>query len=215
MRKRGSRAKTDAVLRHLGCGRDLEDFPGTRYEQLGLIHTARSRGLVEWQEERGRYELTPIGWRHLTPRRLGLASLMAGTAIGATVAAATLAFFWLPGDASQGSVGRPATAALSRAADANGAVPAVAPRSQTARTAPAAPAAAHDPAPGARPDTPTDPATVAAQPVPEEPSAEAPAAVVKQAAVKKPRHKTVRNPAWASTTPYRDERYSGFGRIYR
>jgi hypothetical protein len=202
----------DAVLRHLGCGRDLESFPGTRYEQLGLIQTARSRGLVEWQEERGRYELTPVGWRHLTPRRLGLASLLAGTAIGATVAAAALAILWLPGDASQGSVGRPATAALSRPVDANGGVPALAPRSQTARAAPAAP---HDPAPGARPDTPTDPAKVAEQPVPEEPAAEAPAAVVKQAAVKKPRHKTVRNPAWASTTPYRDERYSGFGRIYR
>jgi hypothetical protein len=215
MRKRNGRANIDAILRHLGCGRDLESFPGTRYEQLGLIQAARSRGLVEWQEERGRYELTPIGWRYLTPRPLGLASLMAGTAIGATVAAAALAVLWLPGDASQGSVGRPATAALSRPADANGAVPTLAARSQTARTAPAAPAAEHDPAPSARPDTPTDPAKVAEQPVPEEPSAEAPAAVVKQAAVKKPRHKTVRNPAWASTTPYRDERYSGFGRIYR
>jgi hypothetical protein len=215
MRRRNGRAKIDAVLRHLGCGRDLESFPGTRYEQLGLIQTARSRGLVEWQEERGRYELTPVGWRHLTPRRLGLASLMAGTAIGATVAAAALAVLWLPSDASQGSVGRPATAALSRPADANGGVSPLAPRPQAARAAPAAPAAAHDPAPSARPDAPTDPAKVAEQPVPEDPIAEAPAPVVKQAAVKKSRHRTGRNPAWASTSPYRDERYSGFGRIYR
>jgi len=215
MRRRNGRAKIDAVLRHLGCGRDLESFPGTRFEQLGLIQTARSRGLVEWQEERGRYELTPIGWRHLTPRRLGLASLMAGTAIGATVAAAALAFLWLPGDASQGSVGRPATAPLSRAVEANGGAPTLTARSQTARVVPAALPAPHDPAPSARPDTPTDPAKVAAQPVPEEPSAEAPAAVVKQAAAKKSRHKTVRNPTWASTSPYRDERYSGFGHIYR
>jgi hypothetical protein len=205
MRRKGGRAKIDAILRHLGCGHDLEDFPATRYEQLVLVHTARSRGLVEWQEERGRYELTPIGWRQLAPRRgLVLASLTVGTVIGATVGAAALAIVWLPGDASPGSVGRQATAPLSRLVDADGGLPTLAPRPQTAS---ASPAARHDPAPSAQPDTPTAPAKVAEQPAPEAP--------IKQAAVKKSRHRTGRAPAWASTNPYRDERYSGFGRVFR
>jgi hypothetical protein len=189
MRMKGGRAKLDAMLRHLGSGHDPQNFPGTRYEQLALIHTACSRGLVEWQEERARYELTPTGSRRLAPRRwLSLASLAAGTAIGATIGAAALAVVWLPGDAAHRAVGPQASASL---------------------------AAPHDPAPGAQPDTPAAPAKVAEQPVPEEPVAEAAPAVVKSSAVKKPRHRTGPGAAWASTNPYRDERFSGFGRIVR
>jgi hypothetical protein len=215
MRKKGERAKIDAMLRHLGCGHDLENFPGTRYEQLALVQAASSRGLVEWQEEVGRYELTPVGWRQLTPRRgLSLASLMVGTAIGATFGAAALAVIWLPGDVSHRSVERQAIA-LSRPVDARGGPLALAPVPQKASASRAAPVAPHAPAPGAQPDTPTEPAKVAEQPVPEEPVAEAVPTVVKQVAVKKPRHRTGTGPAWASTNPYRDERYSGFGRIVR
>jgi hypothetical protein len=205
MRKKVERAKLDAMLRHLGCGNDPENFPGTRYEQLALIHTAASRGLVEWQQERARYELTPTGSRRLAPRRwLSLASLAAGTAIGATIGAAALAVVWLPGDAAHRAVGPHASAPLSRPVVANG-----------GQTASASPAAPHDPAPGAQPDTPAAPAKVAERPVPEEPVAEAAPAVVKSSAVKKPRHRTGPGAAWASTNPYRDERYSGFGRIVR
>jgi hypothetical protein len=214
MRKKGGGAKIEAMLRHLGCGHGLEDFPGTRYEQLALIQTACGRGLVEWRDERGRYDLTPIGWRQLTPRRgFGLASLMVGAAIGATIGAAALAAVWLPGDGSHRSVGRQATAPLSRPVDANGGLPASALQPRTASASPAAPAAPRDPAPIAQPDILTEPAKIAEQPVPEEPVAEA---VVKQPVVKKPRHKTGgAGPAWASTNPYRDERYSGSGRIFR
>jgi hypothetical protein len=217
MRRKGGGAKIEAMLRHLGCGHGLEDFPATRYEQLALIQTARGRGLVEWREERGRYELTPIGWRQLTPRRgFGLASLMVGAAIGATIGAAALAAVWLPGDGSHRSAGRQAAAPLSRPVDANGGLPASALQPRPANASPAALAAAHDPATSAQPDIPTGPARVAEPPVPEEPIAEAAATVVKQAVVKKPRHKTGRaGPAWASANPYRDERYSGFGRIFR
>jgi hypothetical protein len=213
MRRNGGRAKLDAMLRHLGSGHDPQNFPGTRYEQLALIHTACSRGLVEWQEERARYELTPTGSRRLAPRRwLSLASLAAGTAIGATIGAAALAVVWLPGDAAHRAVGPQASAPLSRPVVANGGPWTLAPQPQTAS---APPAASHDPAPGAQPDTPAAPAKVAEQPVPEEPVAEAAPAVVKSSAVKKPRHRTGPGAAWASTNPYRDERYSGFGRIVR
>ena len=209
MRKKGGRAKTDAMLRHLACGQDPQDFPSTTYERLALIETARSRGLIEWQKERRRYELTPIGWRRLTPKGgLGLASVMVSSIIGATIGAAALAVLWLPGDASHRSVGRQVTAPLSRPVDADGGLPTLAPQPQTASASSAAPAAPHDPAPSAQPDTPTEPAKIAEQPGPEEPIAQAAASVVKHAAVKKSRHKTGRGPAWAFTNPYRDERYS-------
>ena len=191
MRRKGGRAKLDAMLRHLGSGHDPQNFPGTRYEQLALIHTACGRGLVEWQEERARYALTPTGSRRLAPRRwLSLASLAAGTAIGATIGAGALAVVWLPGDAAHRTVGPQTIASASLA------VP-------------------HDPAAGAQPDTPAAPAKVAEQPVPEEPVAKAAPTVIKRAVVKKPRHRTGQGPAWALTNPYPDERYSGFGRIVR
>jgi hypothetical protein len=203
MRKKGSRATVDAMLRHLGCGNDLENFPGTRYEQLALIRTAASRGLVEWQEERARYALTPTGSPRLAPRRwLSLASLAAGTAIG-TIGAAALAVVWLPGDAAHRSVDRQATAPLSRPLVAGGGLRTSAPLPQTASASRAALSA--------QPDTPTEPAKVAEQPVPEEPIAEAAPTVVKQATVKRSRQRTGPGPTWAFANPYRDERYSGRG----
>jgi hypothetical protein len=60
----------DAMLRHVGAGHDLGEFPGTVAEKLALVWTAGARGLIEWNRRRTRYELTPIGWSKLTPGRM-------------------------------------------------------------------------------------------------------------------------------------------------
>jgi len=199
------------MLRHLGVGHDPQDFPGTPNEKLGLIRTAVARGLVAWSKARDRYELTSLGWRHAIPRRaFGPASLAVSTAIGAVIGAATLAVLWLPADASHHPVGRQVKAPISRPVDANGGL-------QTAGALPAVPAVQTDPVPGAQPDIPMEPARVAEQPVSEQPIAAAPTST-RQAAVKKSRHKTVRARTyrtWAWANSYRDDRYSGFGRMFR
>jgi hypothetical protein len=195
------RTRIDAVLRHLGCGQDLRDFPGTGSEKLALIRTAASRGLIAWQRGRGRYELTSIGWSELAPRRrFTLASMLVSTAMGAAVGAAALAILWLPADASHRSAGRHAAASVARPADAGVHAPAPAP--QTASTAPAVPA---------------EPAKAAEQPVPVEPIAEV--APTQPAAVKKSRHKTASRRrreetvrTWADADPWRGRsEYSGYG----
>jgi hypothetical protein len=91
----------DAMLRHLGSGRDVCDFPGTAIEKVALVRTARARGLIAWRKGRARYDLTPTGWIRLAPRpRFGVASLIVSTAVGAIVGgAALLAFTWQPADA--------------------------------------------------------------------------------------------------------------------
>jgi hypothetical protein len=201
MRATDDRTRIDAVLRHLGCGQDLRDFPGTASEKLALIRTAASRGLIAWQRGRGRYELTSIGWSELTPRRrFTLASMAASTAVGAALGAAALAILWLPADASHGSPGRQASAP--------------APPPQTVSVAPAV---SPGPAPSAQPVNPPEPVKVADQPVPEEPSAEAAPTVVKEAAVKKPRRKTASrrrreelDATWASADSWR-ARSQGYG----
>jgi hypothetical protein len=187
----------DALLRHLGCGQDLQEFPGTKFETLALTETAGRRGLIAWGEASGRYELTPIGLSKLTPRRrFGLASLMVSTAIGATIGAAALAVLWLPAGASHGSVRGQSAASLSRSQDAP-------------------PAVAHDPGPGAAPAHPIEPPKVADQPVPEQPGAEADPAGGKQAAVNKPRRKTAHHrrkeptgPTWAFADSWRTRQFT-------
>jgi hypothetical protein len=205
MRRRNGRAELDALLRHLGCGHDLHDFPGTtRYEQLALIQTAGRRGLVEWEHERGRYELTPVGWRQLGPRRgFGVASLVASTAIGATIAAAALVMLWPQAGISRGQ-------SATSAAQLEMPMAGPAPRSADAgiRSALAQPAAA--------PTNPIEPQTGDLQPAQEQPGAEGAATVVKPAAVKRARHKPAgTRPSWAFANPYRDDRYPAPGRLFR
>jgi hypothetical protein len=215
------RTKIDAVLRHLGCGQDLRDFPGTASEKLALIRTAASRGLIAWQRGRRRYELTSVGWSELTPRRrFTLASMVASTAVGAAVGAAALAILWLPADASHRPAGRQATAPVSLSGEANGGVRTPAPPPQTASLSPATPAVPHDPAPRPPPVNPAEPVKVADQPVPEQPSAEAALTEVKQATVKKTHRKTASrrrkdetDAAWAYAEPSRarPSTYSSYG----
>jgi hypothetical protein len=180
MNKNDDRLKMQAILRHLGCGLELRDFPGTESEKLALIRIASSRRLVAWHKGRARYEVSPIGWSELTPRRrFGLGSLMVSTAVGATVGAAVLGFFWVSADASR--LVAPPPVARAEKAIAAPLVAGLPP--QAASVSPAAPAVALA-------GNPTEPAKVAEQPVPLEPSAEAAPTEIKQAAVKKPRRKT-------------------------
>ena len=209
------------MLRYLGSGHDPQNFPGTPAEKLGLIRTARARGLVAWSKVRGRYVLTRIGWREAMPRRgFGLASLAVSTAIGAVIGAGALAVLWLPADASH-PVGRQLPAPMSRSVDPRGGLrmPKVftnqVPSSQhdtPMEPAQVAPKLQTDPVPTTQPDTPMEPARVAEQPVPAQPSATATPTGAEPAAVKKPRHKTAKvqtyRRTWAGANNlYRDERY--------
>jgi hypothetical protein len=212
----GKRAtKIDAVLRHLAAGEDISDFPGTKYENLAVVRTAVRRGLIMWDAEGNRYILTPAGWGELAPRRFGVRSLVASTAIGAAIGAAALAFLWLPSLKWQGSaqataspaVEKPVVTAASPPADIGGR--SLAP--MTAATPAAKPASATLPA--ATPADPAEPAPLAAAPAPEPPAAETPP--VKQAAAKKRHRKTVRpaeqaNP-FANPWRGRETSYSRYG----
>jgi hypothetical protein len=212
----GRRAtKIDAVLRHLAAGEDISDFPGTKYENLAVVRTAVRRGLIAWDAEGNRYILTPAGWGELAPRRFGVRSLVASTAIGAAIGAAALAFLWLPSLKWQGSaqataspaVEKPVVTAASPPADIGGR--SLAP--MTAATPAAKPASATLPA--ATPADPAEPAPLAAAPAPEPPAAETPP--VKQAAAKKRHRKTVRpaeqaNP-FANPWRGRETSYSRYG----
>jgi hypothetical protein len=210
----GKRAtKIDAVLRHLAAGEDISDFPGTKYENLALVRTAVRRGLIAWDSEGNRYILTPAGWGELTPRRFGVRSLVASTAIGAAIGAAALAFLWLPSLKWQGSaqatasptVEKPVVTAASPPVDIGGR--SVAP--MTAATPAAKPASATLPA--ATPAAPAEPGEVAGAPATEPPAAETPP--VKQA-VKKPHRKTVRHPEQSNpfANPWRGrESYPRYG----
>jgi hypothetical protein len=208
MNENDDRANIHAVLKHLGCGLDFRNFPGTTSEKLALIRTADRRRLITWQKARGRYELTPAGWSELAPRRrFGLASLMVSTAMGATFGAAALGVFWLSADASHRFVAGQSTAPVSRRVDADGGLRNPVPPRQAASAAAAQVALAdvpHDPASSVEPGNPADPPKVADRAAPEGPNAADPSSKVKQAAIKKARRNTVSRrkkddgaPAWA------------------
>jgi hypothetical protein len=99
MKIRDDGPRIDAMLRHLGCGRDLRDFPATANERVALIRTAGARGLVAWRRTRARYELTTFGWDELMPnRRFGISSLLISAATGGVAGVIAAAVFWLPPD---------------------------------------------------------------------------------------------------------------------
>jgi hypothetical protein len=184
--------KIDAVLRHLAAGGEIQDFPGTKFENLALARSVERRGLVVWDKEGNRYVPTPAGWNQLTPRRFGLPSMVVSTAVGAAIGAAALAFLWLPGlegrDSAYGhvtaSLEKPVTPPAAPAVDASGRSVARVPVTAPPTRAPA-PAAA----PAATPAAPVEPAQAAVDPIPEQPVAEA-APVVKPAA--KSHHRSAR-----------------------
>jgi len=196
---RDERLRIHAVLRHLGSGADLRDFPSSPSEKVALVKAANQRGLIAWHKARGRYELTPAGWCELAPsRRFGVGSMMLGGTAGATLGAAVLAVFWFTAGAAHGPVAPRPIAVATPAQVAKASTPAVtgavsspapiAPSPTTASTSAVAPASAPptvpaspaaEPVPAAAPAEP-EPTKVAHEPTPDE-YAEA-AAKAKQAA---------------------------------
>ena len=216
MSESDGKASIDAVLRHLGSGRDLQDFSGTTAEKLGLIRTAGGRKLIAWSKGRGLYGLTSMGWRRLAPNQgLGSAPLVISATIGAVIGAGALSVLWQTADASRHSVGRESIPAVSRAVVGHAGLDRPTPPPVLASTFPATASVQYDPPPSAQPRLPTEPVKVA-DPTPEEPKVAAPSTVTKHISTKRHRHKmskarTRRMWAWA----HRDERYPDIGRVFR
>ena len=207
--------KIDAVLRHLAAGGEIQDFPGTKYENLALARSVERRGLVLWDKEGHRFVLTPAGWAQLTPRRFGLPTMVVSTAVGAAIGAAVLAFLWLPGLEGRDSAYGHATASLAMEkpvasppaplVDASGRSVARVPVSATSTA----------PAPAATPAVAVEPAQAAADPIAEQAAAEPAPSSVKDA--KKAHHRSARHSDhhgnWRSQRYYADPRYDlGFPR---
>jgi hypothetical protein len=178
--------KIDAVLRHLAAGGEIQDFPGTKFENLALARSVERRGLVLWDKEGHRFVLTPAGWAQLTPRRFGLPTMAVSTAVGAAIGAAALAFLWLPGlegrDSAYGhataslAVEKPVATPAAPLVDANGRSLARVPVSAPS----IAPAPAPVTAPAAAPAVP-ETAQAAVDPIADQPAAEPAPGALKQA----------------------------------
>lgn len=227
MSKSNDAPDIDALLRHLGGGHDLGNFPGAATQKVALVRTASARGLITWSRARARYELTHSGRNELAPRRgFGAASLMMSAAIGGIVGAAGLGIFWLPGDAPHRSVHARLSPSISRLEKPS--VLQVSGSAGVATPSSAAPGAVNV-LPDAQPEVTADPKSsetpeleprnVADQPAPDQPRAEASVTGVKQTSAKKPRHKTAHHrrreqgASWAYAGSWRGQqfRYAGFG----
>ena len=202
--------KIDTVLRHLAAGGEIQDFPGTKYENLALTRSVERRGLVLWDKEGDRFVLTPAGWAELTPRRFGVPSLMVSTGIGAAIGAAVLAFLWLPGLQGRDSAYGHATAslALEKPVAAAAAPPVDASGRSLARVPESAPSTAPAPAAATAPAAAAEPVQAAPDPAPVEAAAEPASRPVKQAQKshhRSPRH-SVHYGNWRAQH-YADPRY--------
>jgi hypothetical protein len=206
--------KIDAVLRHLAAGGEIQDFPGTKFENLALARSVERRGFVVWDKEGNRYVPTPAGWNQLTPRRFGLPSMVVSTAVGAAIGAAALAFLWLPGfegrDSAYGhataslAMAKPVTPPAAPAVDASGRSLARVPVSATS----IAPTPVSTTTPAPTPAAPAEPVQAAADPVPEQPAVDPAPTSVKE--TKKSHHRSVRHEHygnWRSQRYYADPRY--------
>lgn len=233
----GERMRINAVLRHLGSGADLRDFPASPSEKVALVKTASQRGLLTWHKGRSRYELTAAGWCELAPsRRYGVGSMMLGTTLGASLGAAALAVFWFTAGAAHGpvpsrsaSVPMPAQVAKLSSPAVTGAASSAAPVATAATPEAPTTAAAAAPPPVPAASVPARETVPAAAPiesehtkVAEEPTPEqlAETAKAKQAAAKKARQRAAarqrrREDAariWAADDPRsRQAEYSGHG----
>ena len=196
----------DAMLRHLGSGRDLREFPGTTTEKLALIRTAGARRLIEWRKTRARYELTSYGWNALMPaRRFGVASLMISAATGGMAGAVAAAVLWLPADASRHAARGQSSASISRLEPRSAPLPAIGPQKDAAAESDTSAAEG------------LDPPKLADRPTTDSPMAQV--SGVKESEVKKPRHKAAHHRRreqgrmWAAADPWRAQsiRYAGYG----
>ena len=217
---RDDRLRIQAVLRHLGSGAGLRDFPASASEKVALVKTANQRGLIAWHKGRGRYELTPAGWCELAPtRRFGVGSMVLGTTVGATLGAAALAVFWFTAGAAHGPAAPRSVVAAAPVQVAKAPAPvvsaSVSSAAATASTPSSAAAPTPAPAPAAAPVEP-EPTTLAHEPTPEqlaEAAAKAKQAAKKarqQAAARRKREEAAR--AWAADPWHtRQAEYSGHG----
>jgi hypothetical protein len=222
MKIRDDGPRIDAMLRYLGCGRDLRDFPATANEKVALIRTASARGLIAWRRTRARYELTSFGWNALMPRRrFGVASLITSAATGGIASVVAAAVFWLPADAA-----RPrghASASISRMENPNMLQPARSAEICVPRYAPfpARPFIVDAVAFASEPETNElprlDHPDLADRPAPAQPMAEPGASGAKEAPAKKSRktaHHRRRDHgrSWAYGNSWRDRsmRYAGY-----
>jgi len=223
-----ARVNMDAMLRHLGWGQDLRDFPGTTSEKVALMRTARRRGLIAWRKARSRYELTSVGWTELTPRRrYSLASLILSAVMGAAIGATALASTWVHADVSRHSVRRQSIASFPRLQIPNASVTEhpvglsvrEAARPQETNAPVASLTLADEPEIGAAFGDPIERPMVADRPRPEQPSVEAAPIIAKQGPVKKPhrraayrRRKHRTGQAWLSSNVRRARqfRHSGY-----
>jgi len=198
----------DALLRHLGSGRDLRDFSCTANQKIALMRTAAARGLIAWRKRRARFELTPFGWAELVPtRRFGAASLTASAVAGALAGAVALAALWPSADA-------PARAARAQPLQVS--------RSANPVVRSSMPQPAVLPTIAAEPDlneTPRlEPPTFVAS-TPDPPVAEPASHGTKGATAKKSRHKTAhrrrreQGSPWAYVRSWQGQqyRYAGYG----
>jgi hypothetical protein len=202
--RKSRRANIDAMLRHLASHQAPQDFPGTAYERAALIEAAGKRRLVEWRQDRRRFELTRAGERRL--RRGPFGSLAIGAAIAATIGAVALAAFWRPADRSTGEIAAP----RSNAQNVGAPTPAVSPPAAATPASPSTVAA--DAAPGATPGDPVAPATAAESPGATPPEGEASATGAKEPGERKSSRRTAPTPRhwnWTAAHRYRDERFSG------
>jgi hypothetical protein len=221
MKIRDDRPRIDAMLRHLGCGRDLRDFPGTASEKVALVRIAGARGLITWRRARDRYELTSIGWDELTPRRrFGVSSLVLSAAMGGIVGSLALAVFWLPDDGSRRSGHRQLSASMTRLEMSNAVqrVHAAEKGVPEAVPVPAGRALQDDlQAPAAEADQGELPGLEASQSTAQQPMAQTAVSVSKNGEAKKSRHKTARHRRdqgrnWAYANYWRNPqvRYAGY-----
>ena len=217
MNIKDERRKMDAVLRHLCCGHDLRDFPGTATERLALVRTAHARGLIAWTKSRAKYELTSAGWNALRPtRRFGLAALIMTAAAGGMAGAMAAAVFWLPADASRAPARWQSAASVSNQPRTSHSAQISAPVVATSLLQDAvATAAEPDTSPAEEADRPN----LADRPAAEQPRVEVPLNGATEAEVKqskKPRHKAhhrrrEQGRTWARANPWRAQRYAGYG----
>jgi hypothetical protein len=210
------RANVGALLRHVNAGHHVEDFPGTKYEQLALIQAASKLRLITRHTVSGRYEVTPIGRLHMTPRPFGLTSLIGGTAVGAAIGVLALTVLWSPSDAARWPTdGQFAAVSVSVSPVANVGVRGPIIRQTASPTLDAAPmhvdGSISTPAVG----NPEQPPFVSDQPVSEQPNAPVPPTVVKQRAKPPQTGRASVSPRQGFAKSYRDERYESSGPIVR
>jgi hypothetical protein len=226
MHTKDERIRIHAVLKHLGSGGELREFPATASEKVALVKTASQRKLIVWHRGRNRYELASAGWCELAPsRRFGVGSMMLGTTIGATLGAAALGVFWLAAGASHGHLASRSAAVAPPVHESVATLSGPAVSGASSNPAPImavpTPTAVHlaapvpDAVPAAAPAAATEPPNVADLPAPE-PAAEA-AAKAKLLAAKKARQRAASRRrreeaarAWAAAEPWRGES-SGYG----